>query len=153
MEAQVISKVSRRSLEVEAVEGLAGRQPGFGEVAFEPWAFSPPRVWLTARLSCAFSPQRDRWFANSPLEGDGFEPSVPRLFGRPSIPAQFTFRVINRLPRDRNPWFESIPPAESLLRTGPALLGSPRVLVRRSALMILNRNSGAVTANVLQQTS
>jgi hypothetical protein len=23
-------------LEVEAVEGLAGRQPGFGEVAFEP---------------------------------------------------------------------------------------------------------------------
>ena len=68
MEAQVISKVSRRSLEVEAVEGLAGRQPGFGEVAFEPWAFSPPRVWLTARLSCAFSPQRDRWFADSPLE-------------------------------------------------------------------------------------
>ena len=79
MEAQVISKVSRRSLEVEAVEGLAGRQPGFGEVAFEPWAFSPPRVWLTARLSCAFSPQRDRWFANSPLEGSGFELPVPRL--------------------------------------------------------------------------
>ena len=32
----------------------------------------------------------------------------PNFFGRPSIPAQFTFRNINRLPRDRDRWFESI---------------------------------------------
>jgi hypothetical protein len=32
---------------------------------------------------------------DSPLEGDGFEPSVPRQFlAVPSIPAQFTFRDI-----------------------------------------------------------
>src|SRR3984893_9891518 len=31
-----------------------------------------------------------------------------KFFGRPSIPAQFTFRNINRLPRDRDRWFESI---------------------------------------------
>ena len=51
-----------------------------------------------------------RFVDDSPLEGDGFEPSVPRqiFFGRPSIPAQFTFRNINRLPRDRDRWFESI---------------------------------------------
>ena len=32
----------------------------------------------------------------------------PNFFGRPSIPAQFTFRNINRLPRARDRWFESI---------------------------------------------
>ena len=32
----------------------------------------------------------------------------PNFFGRPSIPAQFTFRNINRLPRDGDRWFESI---------------------------------------------
>src|SRR6202040_2668576 len=32
----------------------------------------------------------------------------PNFFGRPSIPAQFTIRNINRLPRDRDRWFESI---------------------------------------------
>jgi len=32
----------------------------------------------------AFSPQRNRWFADSLLEGGGFEPSVPRR--RPSPP-------------------------------------------------------------------
>jgi hypothetical protein len=32
----------------------------------------------------------------------------PNFFGRPSIPAQFTFRNINRLARDRDLWFESI---------------------------------------------
>src|SRR5580700_4964681 len=31
-----------------------------------------------------------------------------KFFGRPSIPAKFTFRNINRLPRDRDRWFESI---------------------------------------------
>jgi hypothetical protein len=31
-----------------------------------------------------------------------------KFFGRPSIPAQFSFRNINRLPRDRDRWFESI---------------------------------------------
>jgi class 3 adenylate cyclase len=47
---------------------------------------------------------------DSPLEGDGFEPSVPRqvFLAAPSIPAQFTFRNINRLARDRDRWFESI---------------------------------------------
>jgi len=53
---------------------------------------------------------RYRFVPDSPLEGDGFEPSVPRkIFGLPpSIPPQFTFRNINRLPRDRYRWFESI---------------------------------------------
>src|ERR1700720_2675334 len=32
----------------------------------------------------------------------------PNFFGRPSIRAQFTFRNINRLPRDRDRWFEAI---------------------------------------------
>ena len=32
----------------------------------------------------------------------------PNFFGCPSIPARFTFRNINRLPRDRDRWFESI---------------------------------------------
>jgi hypothetical protein len=32
----------------------------------------------------------------------------PNFFGRPSIRAQFTFRNINRLPCDRDRWFESI---------------------------------------------
>ena len=47
---------------------------------------------------------------DSLLEGDRFEPSVPRknFFGRPSIPAQFTFRNINRLACDRDRWFEFI---------------------------------------------
>jgi hypothetical protein len=31
-----------------------------------------------ARTSSVILPQRNRWFADSPLEGDGFEPSVPR---------------------------------------------------------------------------
>jgi hypothetical protein len=47
--------------------------------------------------------------ADSLLEGDGVEPSVPpqNFLAAPSIP-QFTFRNINRLPRDRDRWFESI---------------------------------------------
>ena len=47
---------------------------------------------------------RLRFARDSPLEGDEFEPSVPReIFWLPaSIPPQFTFRNINRLPRDRN---------------------------------------------------
>jgi hypothetical protein len=47
---------------------------------------------------------------DSSLEGDGFEPSVPRqvFLAAPSIHAQFTFRNINRLARDRDRWFESI---------------------------------------------
>src|SRR3984957_16053922 len=32
----------------------------------------------------------------------------PNFFGRPHLPAQFTFRNINRFPRDRDRWFESI---------------------------------------------
>ena len=53
--------------------------------------------------------QRGRFAPDSLLEGDGFEPSVPRriFLAAPSIP-QFTFRNINRLPRDRDRWFESI---------------------------------------------
>jgi hypothetical protein len=62
--------------------------------------------------SCPFEAvvHRNRKFADSPLEGDGFEPSVPRqvFLAAPSIPAQFTFRNINRLARDRDRWFESI---------------------------------------------
>jgi hypothetical protein len=47
---------------------------------------------------------------DSSLEGDGFEPSVPRqfFFAAASIPAQFTFRNISRLARDRDRQFESI---------------------------------------------
>ena len=41
----------------------------------------------------------------------------PNFVGRPSIPAQFTFRNINRLPRDRDRWFKSI----SLQRTAAIL--------------------------------
>jgi len=51
----------------------------------------------------------DREFADSPLEGDGFEPSVPpNFFWLPRRSPQFTFCNINRLPRDRDRWFESI---------------------------------------------
>jgi len=51
-----------------------------------------------------------RFAGDSPLEGDGFEPSVPRqvFLAAPSIHAQFTFRNINRLARDRDRGFESI---------------------------------------------
>jgi hypothetical protein len=54
--------------------------------------------------------QLRRFAVDSPLEGDGFEPSVPRqvFLAAPSIPAQFTFRNINRLARNRDRWFESI---------------------------------------------
>jgi hypothetical protein len=44
-----------------------------------------------------------RFAHDSPLEGDGFEPSVPRkIWGCPVDPPQFTFRNINRLARDRD---------------------------------------------------
>src|ERR1700720_4176548 len=42
----------------------------------------------------------------------------PNFFGRPSIPAQFTFRNINRLPRDRDRWFESISLQQRVIQTG-----------------------------------
>jgi hypothetical protein len=48
---------------------------------------------------------------DSPLEGDGFEPSAPhkkQLFGCPSSAPQFTFRNKNRLFRAGDRWFESI---------------------------------------------
>ena len=41
--------------------------------------------------------ERNRKFADSPLEGDGFEPSVPRkFFWLPRRSREFTFRNINR---------------------------------------------------------
>ena len=47
------------------------------------------------------------------MEGDGFEPSVPRkrstsLWAAPLPSPQFAFRNENRLLRDRDRWFESI---------------------------------------------
>ena len=64
---------------------------------------------LPAAPRFAGSPQ-GRFAADSALEGDGFEPSVPRQvsLAAPSIPAQFTSLNINRLARDRDRWFESI---------------------------------------------
>jgi hypothetical protein len=69
---------------------------------------------LFCRASHSIEPpaviSRDRKFADSPREGDGFEPSVPRqvfLAARRS-PRKFTSRNINRLARDRDRWFESI---------------------------------------------
>jgi hypothetical protein len=61
-----------------------------------------------------------RFASDSPLEGDGFEPSVPRkFFGRPSIPAQFTFRNIKPAPSRQGPMVRiDLPPARSLVRTG-----------------------------------
>jgi hypothetical protein len=54
-----------------------------------------------------------RFAMDSPLEGDGFEPSVPRkrntsLWAAPLPSSQFAFRNENRLLRDRDRWFESI---------------------------------------------
>jgi len=53
-----------------------------------------------------------KFAVDSLLEGDGFEPSVPRKrnnFSRPPPfdPPQFAFRKRNRLLRTRNRWFES----------------------------------------------
>ena len=57
------------------------------------------------------------WSSKAERERDGLSAggrwirtigTSPNFFGRPSIPAQFTFRNINRLPRDRNRWFKSI---------------------------------------------
>ena len=55
--------------------------------------------------------ERDRGFADSLLEGDGFEPSVPHTkqpFWVPRSVPQFAFRDKNRLFRARDRWFESI---------------------------------------------
>ena len=54
-----------------------------------------------------------RFAADSPVEGDGFEPSVPRkrntsLWAAPLPSPQFAFRNEDRLLRDRDRWFESI---------------------------------------------
>ena len=87
---------------------------------------------------------RSRKFAlDSALEGDGFEPSVPpqNFFG--SIP-QFTFRNINRLPRDRDRWFESTSlQRESPVRTltssdhGPAPVRCDAKAVREACLLMV----------------
>jgi hypothetical protein len=69
-----------------------------------------------------FLPTRSliRFALDSALEGDGFEPSVPRqvFLAAPSIPAQFTFRNINRLASDRDRWFESISLQQPVSLTG-----------------------------------
>src|SRR6516164_8628440 len=44
----------------------------------------------------AFSPQRNRWFADSLLEGTGFEPSVPPRKRRPSREAPRPTIVVSR---------------------------------------------------------
>jgi hypothetical protein len=52
-----------------------------------------------------------RFALDSPLEGDGFEPSVPHTkqpFSLPRSVPQFAFRDKNQLFRARDRWFESI---------------------------------------------
>ena len=68
-----------------------------------PWPLRP-------KESGSSAPEEVGFAVDSLLEGDGFEPSVPRqvFLAAPSIHAQFTFRNINRLARDRDRWFESI---------------------------------------------
>ena len=56
----------------------------------------PPSEFDTPRLRR----ERDRWFADSPLEGTGFEPSVPRdgrqvFDNKPEIP-DLVCQIVNR---------------------------------------------------------
>jgi|SRR6516165_9802216 hypothetical protein len=65
-----------------------------------------------ARPDGGRAPLEVRFARDSPLEGDGFEPSVPHkkqpFFATPVRSPQFAFHNKNRLFRARNRWFESI---------------------------------------------
>ena len=74
-----------------------------------PMAYSPVRNPDYQEAEMAYERLDE---ALRPLEGDGFEPSVPRkettLVGRPrSIPRNSPSAKGNRLLRTRNQWFES----------------------------------------------
>ena len=64
-----------------------------------------------------------RFVPNSPLEGDGFEPSVPHkkqpFLAAPIRSPQFAFRNKKRLFRARDRWFESIS-LQQTVRLSPA---------------------------------
>src|SRR6516225_10042853 len=65
-----------------------------------------------ARPDGGRAPLEVRFALDSPLEGDGFEPSVPHkkqpFLATPVRSPQFAFHNKNRLFRARNRWFESI---------------------------------------------
>ena len=97
------------------------------------------------REMCGSSPATAAALRDSdcPLEGDGFEPSVPHTkqpFSLPRSVPQFAFRDKNRLFRARDRWFESI----SLQR---GVRCEPRAPGRRSALGV---SRGASTGPVLR---
>src|SRR6516165_11673396 len=82
---------------------------------------------------------RTEFAADSPLEGDGFEPSVPHkkqpFLATPVRSPQFAFHNKNRLFRARNRWFESISLQRRVQRTSSVIswpIGGGRRLGRTS---------------------
>jgi len=58
--------------------GLSRRRPRMGREMGSPVRRPQAAGAATAQTADAAPPPRNRWFVDSPLEGDGFEPMVPR---------------------------------------------------------------------------
>jgi hypothetical protein len=76
-------------------------------VGQRPPSREPARSVPAARMKLTLS---FRFARDSALEGDGFEPigTLPNFLPPRSIPPKFAFCNKNRLPRDRDRWFESV---------------------------------------------
>jgi hypothetical protein len=85
-------------------------------------------------LGLRASPAAARFVVDSPLEEDGFEPSVPRQnFCRPSIPTQFTLPQYKPAPSRQGPMVRiHLPPPASLRTLGPFMPSEGRSLEDRA---------------------
>src|SRR5205823_5192513 len=76
---------------------------------------------------------------DSPLEGDGSEPSVPHkkttLFGCPRSVPQFAFRNKNRLFRAGDRWFESISLQRRVMSNSAGCRESTRFRIASTSLL------------------